>query len=316
MVRIVRQQRAFRATGWIDTLCIKPRAETVTPGQQIQLQVEITDSKGHPVAAAGIPLKWSVSDSSVASITQDGKLEVRSPGSARVMASAAGWRADTLEIASYPLTERQLQPAFVEDWRHGLRSDRWILFGDPLPYTRPTGGPEGGGIFVSNGDESFPSGTVSRRKYPVHTGITVEVWGRMPFTGKHYETFSIDLWALPPPADSIDWPPNGRESFLQFLVNGQSHLAYTITKQHGYSRLPFPPDPDGWRRYTLQLEADGTVSVVLDGQLQWRSPWQLPVRPDDSVQIGLGRNSLDTEIMHGPLRVYLGAKYLLPQDLP
>ena len=316
MVRIVRQQRAFRATGWIDTLCIKPRAETVTPGQQIQLQVEITDSKGHPVAAAGIPLKWSVSDSSVASITQDGKLEVRSPGSARVMASAAGWRADTLEIASYPLTERHLQPAFVEDWRHSLRSDRWILYGDPLPYTRPTGGPDGGGIFVSNGDESFASGIVSRRKYGLRAGITVEAWGRMPFTGKHYETFSIELWGKPPPADSIDWRPSWDPVFMGLQVNGQSRRAYAMTKQHGYSRLPFPSDPGSWHRYALQLEADGTVSLVVDSQLQWRSPWQLPVLPDDSVHIGLGDRSLDSEIMHGPLRVYLGAKYLLPQDLP
>jgi DNA-binding SARP family transcriptional activator len=37
------------------------------------------------------------------------------------------------------------RPFFVEDWTEGLRADRWIPFGEPKPYVRATGGPEGSG---------------------------------------------------------------------------------------------------------------------------------------------------------------------------
>jgi hypothetical protein len=231
------------------------------------------------------------------------------------VASAGGWRADTLRIESRPLLERDIEPVLVEDWTRGLRRERFIVYGAPLPFTRPTGGPDGGGVFVNNGDDSFASGALTRSAYPLEGGLTAEVWGRLPFTGSHWQGFSIDLFSQPPPVDSLDWRDGvGASRFANVDVHGRDGavrvwqgLSKPISENTGY----FPANPERWHVYALQVETDGTLSFVQDGRLRWRSARRMPLDSVPRAHVGLGYASKGVEILHGSLRIYLGTKYVI-----
>ncbi len=204
------------------------------------------------------------------------------------------------------MVERDVPVFLAEDWTDGIEA-RWVPFGDPLPYSRPDGGP-GGGVFVSNGDQNWPSGVVSRHAFPLGEGLTLESWGRAPFSGRIYEGLMLSLSSrLPPEEGHEQWTP-GRP--IKFEINGPRrdvHL-YVDTDVTDAFDLPFPADPAGWHRYALQIESDGRLAYVFDGVVLWRSPLSV-VDPGMEVHVAVFGSSLETEILHGPVSVYGGVRY-------
>ena len=313
---IVHPFRGDKQGGWIDDLAIQPDNEVVTSGQRVELHAVLTAARGETVPSELVPIRWSLVERSPAELDDAGGLVVTGFGVIGIVASAAGWRADTLELISRPLVEHQLEPAFYDDWTEGLRAEHWIVFGYPLPYARSGGGPQDGGVFVNNGDRSYSSGAASRRSFALADGLTVEVWGRMPFSGRLYENFYLDLLVGPLPPDSTDWASRyGSAMILRFGVDGYNGTATLLWRRRdSWETARYPPEPDSWHRYSLQIEPDGTVSLLYDGELKLRSAHRLPFDSITGVHVGLAGRSYETEIMHGPLAVYRGSKYEVPRS--
>lgn len=304
---------------WIETLTIDVPA-TLAEGETVVLAVRASDNRGAAITSDGLPVRWFVSNSTVAEVipvSREGQpssqqvlaLRALQPGSTELIASLADWRVDTLRVTVLPLFEDSLlKPVLDEMWSDGIRPDRWRSVGDPLPYTRPAGGPAQGGVFVNNGDQNHVSGVTSVRSFSLAEGLTIEAWGRMPFTGRHFEDYQI--WVLGQLPD-----PNVVETFdlpiLALMINGQaSQATFQGPRQIA---LPFPETPAEWHRYALQIEPDGTVSILVDGLMIRRERaylkgTELPGR----VYVGLGGNSRgDVEIQHGLVRVWEGVRYKL-----
>ena len=71
-------------------------------GDTVRLSAEVLDSNGHPVA--GVPVTWSISDTSVAAIDRDGLVTARGNGSATVSASTEGVTGTTrVEVDQVPV---------------------------------------------------------------------------------------------------------------------------------------------------------------------------------------------------------------------
>jgi DNA-binding SARP family transcriptional activator len=298
--------------GWLDRLAIAPRLRRASPGQQLALTAQATGSTGEPVETA-LPIQWSVSDSAIARLDGPGRVRILDAGAVHIVASAAGWRRDTLTLFSIPLAERPVTPVFVEDWTRGLDRDRWRPFGDPLPRTRRTGGPDGSGVFTNNGDAFFASGAVTRQAFPLRDGLGVEVDGRLPFTGKLHQEFAVALYDEEHP-DSL-LASGAAPALVEFRVQGASGAgaaeAWIATRDRRVA-LPLPTNPEAWHTYTLQLRADGVVELLVDGRMLWRAPAPL-AHQAESVRIGLGYHSFETEILHGRLRIHTPPRYYLPE---
>jgi hypothetical protein len=254
-----------------------------------------------------------VTDRQVARLEGPGDLRILRPGHTAVIADAAGWRADTVELLSLPLVPRPATPAFVEAWRRGLDSTRWHPFGDPTPLARPTGGPARSGTLLNNGDAFFASGVVSDSAFPLKDGLGVEVDGRMAFTGRLHQEFGITLYGEPLP-DSV-LASGQAPALVEFRVRGPTAdgpgQAWISTAEWRQD-IPMPDDPAAWHAYALQVQADGTVELIVDGGLHWRAPAPLK-RHGGSARLGLGFESLEAEILHGRVRVYTPPRYALPQ---
>jgi hypothetical protein len=267
---------------------------------------------GEPVSYEALPVRWSLSDSAIGELSESGMLRVRALGSTQLIASAGGWRVDSLEMFSSALVARDVEPLLVDDWRQGIRSDLWIQFGDPLPVTRSYGGPEGAGVFLNNGDDHYSSGVVSRRSFKLRDGLSVEVWGRMPVIAGQWQTFMIDLFWTTPDDEGTDWKRANQSRLLTLDASG-ARDSIVLHGQGEASRVAFPPEPGDWHLYGLQVDAEGRVRLITDGELKWTSPWALEIDAESAVHVSLRGASLGTEIAHGVVRVYPGPRYVLPE---
>lgn len=160
---------------------------------------------------------------------------------------------------------------------------------------------------MSNGDRNFNSGAVTREPFSLATGLTVEVWGRMPFDGRHYQGWTVELVPDIPDADSTDWRDPVR--LLNLALAGSEDRVTLGVIQEAPVYLPPPTDTESWHLYALQVDQRGTVSLVIDKKLYWQS--RQPIDTDRDVHVDLAGRSIGAEIMHGPVRVYRGVKYVL-----
>jgi DNA-binding SARP family transcriptional activator len=297
---------------WLDRLAITPRIQLASPGQYLAFGADATGPKGAPLPIA-FPIEWSVTDAAVARLEAPGRIWIHGPGRTTIVASAAGWRVDTILVYSVPLAERDVPVAFEEDWTHGLEPERWRPFGDPAPLTRAADGPGGGGVFANRGDEFFASGVITREAFPLSGGLGVEVEGRMPFTGKLHQEFGVALYADDHPDSTL--ASGAAPALVEFRVQGPSGVgpaeAWIATPEQRVA-LPLPANPDQWHTYALQVLDDGGVELIVDGRMFWRAPEPLADR-GNSIRIGLGFQSFETEIRHGRVRVFAPPRYYIPE---
>jgi hypothetical protein len=305
-------RRDARGT-WIERLTVEPSRAVASPGQHLDVTVVPRGPDGAPLAAEALPVRWAVTDTGVARLDGPGRVWLTNPGRVGVVADLAGWRTDTLILYSVPVIERSGDPVFSEDWRNGLDSTRWRVFGDPRPRVRPTGGPADAGVFVNRGDAFFTSGAISAAAFPLARGLTVEVDGRMAFTGKLHQEFGIALYGSDLSDSAL--ASGLAVALVEFRVRGPSGAGPAeawMTTRDSRQPLPAPPDPAAWHRYALQVLEDGTVELMVDGRTYWRSSAPLP-SPPGGARVGLGFQSFETDILHGGVRVYAPTKYYLPK---
>lgn len=300
---------------WIERIEIVPPLAALSPGQHFELEIVALDAAEDSFPSGVVEIDWSIANPEILE-RRNGWFHVLGPGRTTIIASAAGWRADTLHLFSLPLIERLAEVTLEEDWVEGLDSTRWIPFGQPRPFVRARGAPGGAGFLVNNGDAHFESGVVSKEVYTLEDGLGAEAYGRMPFTGQLFQTWAVALFPEAP-TDSIDWVAT--TPALAFVLSGPSAdqpAEARVFTPDWTKRFPFPQSTDEWRHYALQVTPEGFVEVIVDGRLHWRSNRRLPVESIGPVRVGLGYQSMNTEIAHGPIRVYRPPRLLFLENDP
>lgn len=293
---------------WVDSVDVRLPSRQVSPGQRLELSAVMLGPDGRHLADPLQPLRWRAEPEGVLVLDAQGGAEVAGEGRVTLVAELAGWREARIPLESVPVRVDSAVPlVFAEDWTSGLRPEAWVPFGLPTPYARASGGPVGGGYFVNNGDSHYASGAVTRSAFPLQEGLTLEVWGQAPLRGRIYESLGLGL-VRSAPSDTLPavWLTLEDPSVLLSGERGDVLANYALG---GAGGTPAPADPRSWHRYALQWEGDGTMSLFVDGRLIWRKPVTAP--PADSMHVVLFGSSLDTEMKHGPVRVWAGRRYVL-----
>ena len=85
----------------VATVSLTPATDTIVLGETIALGVRIEDAQGSPVS--GVPVDWSSSNGSVASVDSTGRVTGTGAGVATITATAQGKSATASVTATRPL---------------------------------------------------------------------------------------------------------------------------------------------------------------------------------------------------------------------
>jgi len=265
---------AFRrqASPYIEHLRIAPIAGgSAMLGVPTRLQANGSTSEGRPTPAPYV--RWSTSDSSVASVGEDGVLRPRAEGWVTVYATAGGWRDDSLILAVRKATQRVvLDETWQDDWL-----ERWVPYGDPRPDVTDASGQR---AFWNRGDGSHTSGAYSLAVADGSGGLGIEAQVHLDVTDGHWQQIRVGLVAADDSIGLATWdhrtgdPPFVREPnscIVSFPAGEESHLRGKFDLSAGGAPpIYLEPPPQrfqSWSRITLQFLPDGRCALTLDGHL-------------------------------------------------
>lgn len=300
--------RTLRISAWtgreedyVDKVKIESGALSLEIGQSVRLRAIATDRHG---ATISVPIRWSALNGSIARTDALGLVAALQAGVGSIVASAGGFRSDTVAVAvSYAPVDTLL----MEDWSHGLDTLRWRLFGRPLPLVRALPR-EHRHVFLSNGDYNHPSGVISRASFdPWKSGLTIESEGHFHFTGNPWQYW--ELGVVMGKAKLLAGTELGTmDAFVG--VRGPRPVETDTTWTCGQHAIRLNPEPKldrEWTQIALQILPDGVVECYVEGALIGRT--RVDASSHQPIVVVLGGSSVDTDLYHGRVVVTRGLRY-------
>ena len=200
------------ARPFADSMTFAPGSDTIFVGVPHRVRSQIRASNGDWTAGDG--LRWSVSDSSIAGVDDEGTLLARRTGTFSVRASLGGWRTVTMHVAAVPRRSREL---LREDWARGVQ--QWRLFGDPQP--RVVEDAALGRALSNEGDGSYFSGAYVPRRFSGRGGLAVDALIRTPLTELQWQSLLLDLHVVEDSAPLARW--DHRSGYFPSLSSRVNH---------------------------------------------------------------------------------------------
>jgi DNA-binding SARP family transcriptional activator len=299
---------------WIERLAIDLPADSAIPvDEPFHLSLHGWDQRGEAVAVPAGVVEWAASDTTVATVDQDGTMRPRREGNLTVTVSAGGWRTTSARLRVGPA---RLRSIVTENWRRGI-GPTWRAFGGPRPFT--TTGPAGIPALAQNGDSSWVSGVYSTAELSLADGLGVEVLVSSPIAEDRWQTVQVNLYggidsaALSSWDHTLGFGPLGRARIQcgAALPGGESVglLDQLYLAAGGENRLL----PRGtasrsgrWWRLRVQVLPDGRCGVAVNGKPVWLS--EQPLRADLRYRLVLLGMSFHTRILFGPVEVWQGVR--------
>lgn len=285
---------------------IRPLPLEIRTGEGLRLTASTATASG---SVAFPSIRWATTDSTVATIDSLGFLRGRKAGSSLIVASAGGFKADT---AAVRVTGVAIDTLLYETWASGIDTTRWRFVGIPLPEIITGAGLSGGSALISNGDDRWPSGVLSRQEFELRHGLTIEFWLRLHYTGLHWQ--EVEVMLAPQSHALIANERSPTFSVLRFTIMGPSPtykdpVISCRSGDHGPLIVwSVEAAHRGWHHIVLQVRPDKQAECLLDGESLGAFPMpDLDTAP--GVALFLGGRSNQTQIYYGPVVVTQGLRY-------
>lgn len=283
------------------SLRIVSRGEAVV-GVSHRLEVSGVTSDGADAPFARETVHWRTADSSIASIhPRTGLVRPKRAGTAWVMASAGGWRTDSILLL---VRAPSHEVVFEEAWTDSTLSG-WESFGTPRPIVVSES--RFGPAFLNNGDNAFESGALTRTAFRADQGLGFEGWISVPVRRPKWQTMRIRL------AQVNRVMRNGVDAsgcgFTFPRDEGEQQMnLITVSTNTDAALLKAPPTLSDGRRHTLRIQIfpDMTCGVAIDGTPIWRS--RVPLSADSPFRVLLFGRTVGAKLLVGPFQVWQGVR--------
>ncbi|MGQ0812951.1 MAG: hypothetical protein ACT4O1_00605 [Gemmatimonadota bacterium] len=307
-----------RPHAFLHKIKVLPDSARMQAGEQLQLSVLTTDQRGNRYSAPYLHV--TLQDSSSAWLDSAMVLHATKPGVAKVVASAGGWRADTLTIL---VTAPRTKLLFEETWETGLDTVRWKLYGSPLPTVVSR---QANNVFRNNGDDHYPSGAVTNSRFNLAGGITFEWRQKTPITGLYWQ----EIW--------IDFTEAAAESFVtgegdpfpgtpaRITIRApipvyhptnpklQASCETDFRTWNEMENYPVRLQDSTWHDFAFQLHPDGRCELIVDGQIIVSHATPLFVDPQKQYSLSVGGRTYKTDILIDDIRLWRGIRWARTKD--
>jgi len=267
--------RESRTGKYIASVVLEKGAGQPIVNVPYQLLTVARDKSGGP---RSMPVRtFTVSDTSIAAISEDGTLVGHRAGSVTAHVSVGGWQRDSLRLT---IRNNRRETLFAERWQRELEPT-WITFGEPRPII--TTERTGARAFLTNGDGRFHSGAVTGADYAASNGLSLSTSISTPITFSQWQELELEMNLAVDTAAVGRW--NSRAGYIWTYER--------VTEPNARCGFKYPSGPEGIRygdsfkvhggdysvidsasvamrtgrrtRLNLQLFPDGRCGLAIDG---------------------------------------------------
>jgi DNA-binding SARP family transcriptional activator len=293
--------------GYVDGLQLGALEEAPPqPADTVVLRVRGVDQRGATV----LPwlAQWTVIDASQlqmlplesgASPLERSFVALRH-GLARVAVTVGGWRTDTayVRIGDAPVSLMQ------DEFSGGRLATSWRLLGQPLPALGSV--PGDNGALLMRSDRQWESGVLSSAPVPIRPGLVVEATLHASFQMHAAATTASLALVAPDPPEAID---TIAPQFLRLIAitwnADERRFIYSAERDVFVESVPAGTVGDA-RVLRIVVNADGTVSFLVDGKQRWRSTLRvLRAAQARSALVWLGGQDTGADAAFGRISVSL-----------
>ena len=295
----------------VQSLVASPGELLLERGSRSQVTVQGRYSDG---GLGTVPVRWSSSDPSVASVSESGTVTANTIGAALIEARYAEWLTDTVFVTVQDTDEPEflLRETFTAEGLAG-----WVGFGEPRPALLEH---QGDTVLSLQGDGRYRDGLISRETFSLDLGATVEVVFRLTLTRREYQNIGLCLENELVEVNEADavWQGQclGDGLVLDFpFGNGNAfdpraaRVGYERTRLSEVPRIPEEVDPSEWTQMALQIRPDGVLTLFVNGEPVRRIGFRIAVHPDELWRLRIFGASVDTEVLVRSVTVWTGLRY-------
>jgi hypothetical protein len=295
--------------GYLDRVRIRQPGGPIPVDNAYRMRLDGVGADGAPMEPQAV--RWLSRDTLIAVVDSGGEIHPRRAGAVTIVATAGGWRSDSVQIQIGPAASRLV---LRETWRQGIDS-AWVAFGTPAPLVVRT---DSGSYLAPNGDSTYLSGVFMRRLLPVSEGLGVEYLASVPLNNYQWQILGV-MMVSAQAANPEGWDlekghlrmANARWRSCEVAYpwsggwSGRGQLELTA----GTGRRVAVPEGSGDGkplRVRLQLFPDGRCGVAVNGVARMIHDRQVPM--GDSAVLIISAYSHRTRILVGSLDVWTGVR--------
>jgi len=264
-------------------------------------------------SVTALSVRWTSSDPEVASVSVEGRVSANLPGRTWIHATLDGWLADSARVT---VTEgRPAQLRFHETFS-SLDPERWHEVGFPAPRSVML---DDGPALSLEGDGVYKDGIVSRERFSLAAGATLELSFRMTLTRVNQQRLIVNLIDGDPLPGSEDLYPGGwsQGTILGFSYPASEDVRFDPTEMQagfgtGEHQSVFLPDllpTPNWVHLAIQVRPDGSTQLYVNRRLVATSRLRMDLNPDQRFRVALLGAAVDTELYVRNVSLWEGVRY-------
>jgi hypothetical protein len=295
--------------GYLDRVHIRRPGGPIPVDNVYRMRLDGVSADGAPMAPQAV--RWLSRDTLTAAVDSGGEIHPRRAGAVTIVATAGGWRSDSVHIQIGPAASHVV---LAENWRQGIDS-AWVAFGTPAPLVVRT---DSGSYLAPNGDSTYQSGVFMRRLLPVSDGLGVEYLASVPLNNYQWQILGV-MMVSARAANPESWDLEKGHLRMASASWRSCEVAYPwsggwpgrgqLELTAGTGRRVAVPEGSGDgrpMRVRLQLFPDGRCGVAVDGVARLIHDRQVPM--EDSAVLIISAYSHRTRILVGPVDVWTGVR--------
>lgn len=285
---------------------------TIEWGQRRQLSAMVRYSDG---SRRQDLINWESLDPAIASVNRTGLVTANREGRAHVV---AGWGQSFRDTVIVEVRYEGPGTALFMDRFQTLDTTRWLSVGYPRPVVVER---EGDSVLFLNGNERSTDGLVFADPIPMGRGVTVEWEFHLDPTRDVHQHLAVCLRRGDPTEVRRDGSglESGRASAcFRYPARELAHfdpaeaVLEVSPSVSTWIRRPGLIPASEWTRVTLQVRADGQVSLFLDQEHVATSPVNLPTGEEGPWLLLLLGKSVGAPVLLRDLVIWEEVRYRVP----
>ncbi len=209
---------------------------------------------------------------------------------------------------------------FTEDWEDGIDTNKWRLWGQPLPYLVSSGSM--GDSLCPNGDTMYQSGVVTVSSFLLQGGTTFTYYSKLQASG-YTQNLVFSLTQLPLSKfqevnpEPGQWSPEGLPQISQnpeTVTAWGKKTTYQTLNNTNDQNVTQSETPGVWFKFSIEFLDDGTFNYYRNDELVITSlPGEASDYMNEQVRIVLHGRSVGTNQVFDNISVIYTEPIVIPE---